>query len=253
MESKKEVDELIKQMLVRNNENPDSQFEAACLLGNKDLMRDETIDALIKGLSSPQALVRAHAAESLGILEDTRAVPALVKALKDRYRLTRAYAAKALGKLGDPTAVRPLIDVLKKGNEPFFGARAEAVEALRNLYPICEKSLGREIMDSLIKFREEELKEKENRKTRVVFEIDRSLEQVIETAKGLREEDKNIISDEILKVKNSQNQTGSEMDRSWEHLIELAEKLDGKTGRKILEELRKARMNEDRRWRLFSR
>ena len=52
--------------------------------------------ALIGRLKDEDADVRAAAAESLGKLEDARAVPALIAALSDREAKVRAAAAESL-------------------------------------------------------------------------------------------------------------------------------------------------------------
>src|SRR4051812_6749677 len=125
-----DINELLKQLTFLDPAAPDSQFEAAIALSKIETSssRDLIIEKLIDSLITPHSLTRAHAAESLGILKALTSVPELILSLKDSYRLVRSYAARALGKIGDKSAIEPLLDVLV--NDEFFGARAEAAEAL---------------------------------------------------------------------------------------------------------------------------
>ena len=68
------------------------------------------VDTLIDLLKSRQQLDREKAADYLGEIGDTRAVPALIEALGDPS--ISWIAAESLGKLGDPRAVQPLIAAL---------------------------------------------------------------------------------------------------------------------------------------------
>jgi hypothetical protein len=146
-------------------------------------VRIRVMDELVKGLSTEhQALTRAHAAEALGKLGNPKAVLALIDALKDDYQLVRSYAARALGKLGDSTAIEPLVHIL--GQDPFFGARAEAAEALGKLCKLCkDDNIKASAEDALNRYQEEEKKryvgkEEDGRSLRVLAEIERSLEQI---------------------------------------------------------------------------
>jgi len=57
---------------------------------------------LIRTLETDEdELVRAEAADSLGLIRDQRAAAALRRALSDRSRFVRAYAASALSELGN--------------------------------------------------------------------------------------------------------------------------------------------------------
>jgi HEAT repeat protein len=55
---------------------------------------------------------RARAAEILGQLKHTPAVPELRRLLQDRDRDVRQVAARALGRIGDPAAALPLLETL---------------------------------------------------------------------------------------------------------------------------------------------
>ncbi|MFZ3169958.1 MAG: HEAT repeat domain-containing protein [Candidatus Methanoperedens sp.] len=169
---------LLEQLVSGSSDDPDAEWKAAIVLGEVQVPEEkqQAVLGLIEVLSSKRAhaLTRAHAAEALGKLGDARAVPALIDSLKDDYQLVRAYAARALGKLRDSTAIEPLVHTL--GNDTFFGARAEAGEALRNL---CrkDKTLSCQIVrQALQNYREEELKRHDERSRRVVAEIDRALD-----------------------------------------------------------------------------
>jgi hypothetical protein len=128
-----EIDAQIVQLHDLSSANPDRQYQAAIDLGNiKDWdapTKTRVVDELIKALSpSHQALTRAHAAEALGKLLDSRSVGPLIQSLQDDYRLVRSYAARSLRQLGDPAAIDPLVDRL--GHDDFFGVKAESAEAL---------------------------------------------------------------------------------------------------------------------------
>ena len=69
--------------------------------------------ALINVLETAHPIVRARAADVLGIRKDGSAVPALLDALQGEYYTVRARAAIALGRIGDRQAVNPLLNALK--------------------------------------------------------------------------------------------------------------------------------------------
>ncbi|MDD5746077.1 MAG: HEAT repeat domain-containing protein [Candidatus Omnitrophica bacterium] len=71
--------------------------------------------------------VRATAAEALGEIKDTQAVPALIEALRDEYFFVRAATSWALGEIRDKRAVSPLIGMLCDKD---YHVRAAAAEAL---------------------------------------------------------------------------------------------------------------------------
>jgi len=131
-----DFDALLDQLRGDSRENPDTGWQAAIELGNvsDDQQRPQAVAALIAALSgtTAHALIRAHAAESLGRLGDVQALPALRNALNDPYRLVRAYAAAALSRLESTSEG---VDVLinRLNNDTFFGVRAEAAAALGNI------------------------------------------------------------------------------------------------------------------------
>ncbi len=68
---------------------------------------------LIQVLGAAHPIIRARAADVLGIRKDKSAVPALLDALKGEFYTVRARAAIALGRIGDKRAVEPLFIALK--------------------------------------------------------------------------------------------------------------------------------------------
>ena len=68
------------------------------------------VDALIAGLDSRFAVLRAASAWALGNTGDRRAVDPLIAALDDRDDKVREWSVRSLGDLGDPRAVDPLVE-----------------------------------------------------------------------------------------------------------------------------------------------
>jgi HEAT repeat protein len=75
--------------------------------------RERVIAALEKALSDRNALVRATAAECLGDLAATEALPALLVAVEDDHQLVRQKAIAALGEARDPRAQKRLERALR--------------------------------------------------------------------------------------------------------------------------------------------
>lgn len=69
--------------------------------------------ALIKALTGGHPILRARAADVLGLRKDRSAVPALLDALKGEFYTARARAAVALGRIGERTAIPALLNTLK--------------------------------------------------------------------------------------------------------------------------------------------
>ena len=91
-----------------------------------------TVNALIEALSDANAGVRAAAVQSLGQIQDPRAIAALSKALKeDTDARVRQAAAEALGNIDDNRAVPALLDALK--TEKSASVRRQIVEALSEI------------------------------------------------------------------------------------------------------------------------
>jgi len=68
----------------------------------------DTVDGWIGELSDPDAFRREAAAQALGWLGNSRAVPALCQALTDAMPLVRRSAAESLGRIGDRGAAEAL-------------------------------------------------------------------------------------------------------------------------------------------------
>ena len=87
--------------------------------------------ALVKTLQNDEHhLVRSHAAEALGKIGGTEAVPVLMSVLEKGDDSVRSDAARALGRIGDSRAVPALIAALDDGDE---SANYDIVSALRAL------------------------------------------------------------------------------------------------------------------------
>ncbi|MEM7049518.1 MAG: HEAT repeat domain-containing protein [Acidobacteriota bacterium] len=85
-------------------------------------------NALVSALDDDSPRTRAKAASSLGMAEDTRAIPALTRALAgDDSATVRGQAAWALGMIESPEAVATLIPALE---DPAANVRQQAAWAL---------------------------------------------------------------------------------------------------------------------------
>lgn len=83
------------------------------------------VSYLISALNNSKISVRTNAAETLGLMEDIRAVEPLIQALlEDEYAVVRGRAAIALGSLGDERAAEALIQALKD-NDPWVSGVAK--------------------------------------------------------------------------------------------------------------------------------
>ena len=88
------------------------------------------IQALIQALGDSDWAVRRAAAEALGDLGDSQAVPPLIQALGDSGWDVRRAAAEALGAVGDPQAIPALIKALGNDGGAVRSAAAEALGAI---------------------------------------------------------------------------------------------------------------------------
>ncbi|NWG35528.1 MAG: HEAT repeat domain-containing protein [Chloroflexi bacterium] len=68
---------------------------------------------LVKLLATAHPILRARAADVLGLRKDRSAVPALLDALKGEFYTVRARAALALARIGDKGAIPVLLNTLK--------------------------------------------------------------------------------------------------------------------------------------------
>ena len=99
---------------------PDSTAEIVQVLGE------------LLGQTSADPSVRQAAAEALGLLKASAAVPALVGALGDPAPEVRAAAAAALGAIGDPSAAPALRERLSDEIEDVRARSAAALGAIRD-------------------------------------------------------------------------------------------------------------------------
>jgi HEAT repeat protein len=76
--------------------------------------------------------IRGRAAQTLGLIGDTRAVEPLIQTLNDADRWVRMAAAWALGRLGDARAVGKLLQAL---DDEDWLVRTEASRALGRIGP----------------------------------------------------------------------------------------------------------------------
>jgi HEAT repeat protein len=90
----------------------DVKEQAAWALGNIGV-NDEQLETILGMLINEGS---DGAAEALGEIGDSRAVPVLIDALKDENSGVQNSAAGALGKIGDVSAVPALIDALNNKN-----------------------------------------------------------------------------------------------------------------------------------------
>lgn len=79
-------------------------------------------------LEDPEGVVRSMAAQALGQLKSSWAVPQLIQALSDTDRSVREAAALALGAIGDPHAVRALSEILARDESAMV--RSSAADSL---------------------------------------------------------------------------------------------------------------------------
>jgi HEAT repeat protein len=186
-------DSLVRQLGYLDPNNPDAQWQTAIKLGEIGDVR--AVEPLIKALkSNNQALVRAHAAQAFWNLIDKREIDPLIASLKDPYYLVRSYSARALGKLKDvdveKKSVKPLIEVLQ--NDEFFGARAEAAEALGTICRDDKSEVCKKAREALEKHEETVKKDKDERRWRAKREVERALQEIKETMKNLKDLDSKI-------------------------------------------------------------
>jgi len=88
----------------------------ALLLPTSSLIGDDVLE-LIKNLKDKDPSVRKSAAETLGEIDDKRAILPLINALKDEDWNVRSDAAEALGDISDEKAVPALEVIWKKKDE----------------------------------------------------------------------------------------------------------------------------------------
>ncbi|PKG31352.1 HEAT repeat domain-containing protein, partial [Methanoregula sp.] len=81
--------------------------------------------------TDPKKEVRRAAAESLGLIEDAYAIPALIRGFRDRDPLVRSGAASALGRMGS-AARDPVLAVIRDPNALLRGSALLALGSLKD-------------------------------------------------------------------------------------------------------------------------
>ena len=109
--------------------DPQQRAYAAARLGRIDDGGSYAVDCLLPALQDPHHWVRALAADSLGRLNERRAIGPLLERLNDANedRDVRARAAESLGRLAATESVEPLIAAL---NHTVWYVRYQSVIAL---------------------------------------------------------------------------------------------------------------------------
>jgi len=96
----------------------------------QDTLNPRVVASLVRALSDSTAAVRKEAAEALGRLKATAAVPGLIRGLNDEDASVRQTLVRALARIGDNRAADGLIAAL---NDPSRQVRNYAAEALGRL------------------------------------------------------------------------------------------------------------------------
>ncbi len=123
-------------ILALRNSDADIARDAATELGRLgDRSAIETLTDVLANVDGYyHAVVRAAAAESLGVLADPRSVNALLMAITDPMVEVSSEAIRALAAIGDEHAVDAMIDVIRNRTGYFLPvARRTAVVALAKL------------------------------------------------------------------------------------------------------------------------
>jgi HEAT repeat protein len=109
---------------------PDVRFSAANALGR--IKDSAAVPDLIEALKDPDGRVHYDAANALGRIKDSAAVPALIEALKNPNGGGSISAAEALGAIKDPAAVPALIEALKDPGKYVRSSAAKALGAIKD-------------------------------------------------------------------------------------------------------------------------
>ena len=105
-------------------------WEAEVAAAAQDTLNPRVVASLVRALSDSTAAVRKEAAEALGRLKATAAVPGLIRGLNDEDASVRQTLVRALARIGDNRAADGLIAAL---NDPSRQVRNYAAEALGRL------------------------------------------------------------------------------------------------------------------------
>jgi len=112
------------------------------------------VDELIRQLETGNYYERFQAAELLGQLGDTKALPALIRALDDNDANVHIAAARAVGKIGDLNAIQNLFDAYERRTERYAEPIFDAIgEILGRTSPDEKKrAVFSHVVDRLIQF-----------------------------------------------------------------------------------------------------
>jgi HEAT repeat protein len=110
----------------------------------------QSLQALLHDLTSPDYRVRRNAARDLGYLGDRGALDALVVALKDKTVTVRSRAIVALRRIADPRAIEPLVHQI---TDPRCHIHRPAYEALLSFGAAALPALLQALQDSNAKLR----------------------------------------------------------------------------------------------------
>jgi len=114
----------------------------------------ERVDEFIRQLETGDPDERYQAAELLGQIGDSKALPALIRALDDRDANVHIAAARAVGKIGDLNAIQNLFDAYERRTvqfaEPIFDAIGEILD--RTDPDDKNRAVFSRIVDRLIQF-----------------------------------------------------------------------------------------------------
>lgn len=118
--------------------------EAITLMGTQPLLKRPVADLLINALTDDSTKVRVKAAELLGNLGTTIAIPTLISLFRDRDQLVQTSAAEALAEIG-----KPAFGLLAQAaHDPDTRTRCGALTALAEFGKKGEEYLNEGLTDS---------------------------------------------------------------------------------------------------------
>lgn len=124
--------------LVAGLRNPDKSYRAGCIPKIVSF-GDAAIGILLPLLQDDDWKVRYRAAEALGMIPGTHAVPGLINACRDEKDHVRYMAAKSLGRLKASDAGSTLIQLLTDEHSYTRGIAAQGLGMIR--VPEAQKAI----------------------------------------------------------------------------------------------------------------
>ena len=118
--------------IIGATQSPEEDVRAAAVRSLRQRNEMQIYEVLIELLEDQSTVVRALAAETIGLKGARKLVPYLLAHLSEPNREVLEQVLTALGKLGDPLAEKPLIEML---NHPEPRVRGLAALALGELEP----------------------------------------------------------------------------------------------------------------------